>query len=454
MAATSDTTYRHSAKVKFAKMFSDFQTTMNPLQKYFPMPESIARESFFDFVEKLTDAAGDSPAAKRIESPFEINQATPGAVVPTWRRKITNVVSEDLHISIPRAHGRTLGKTLPELLDIYGKQMTYEMARSSLRMMLKLLTFPYKINPIISGNAVGANGTIEYFEDKYRHMFRYPEGTSGTVTANVNTTSKRYRSPMDIQKFFHITALLQNYTGIGANTAGINKGTGVDQGKCLVICNNTTFAIFMDINTDKIGNADYFGKSILIGNAKIFSFQAFDFLVLPDDQFSNADARVTVAPDGGYPGSPAASRTASLSGAQFLAPFAQNLDPTNVNYEQVAAPLGGSNNPDLVTFPLPTAWDGIAARVLTADKGTSNNNISTGYAQTVGLHKFLIVHPNGFAFQKPKQFNFDPIVYKDKDKKFEQFKYAQWSMEGIRLFPGLVRELYCTDDTLSGIYVG
>ena len=183
------------------------------------------------------------------------------------------------------------------------------MARSYLQQTLALITFPYIESPIIRAGGAVMSGvpTTQYFSDQYRHMFKYPE------TNYVSASPKTYKSPGKVQKFFYLTASLQNYMKIGANTAGINAESGVKRGKCLFICNNTAWAVWKDVNFSIIGHRDYFGKPIALGMAKLYEFQDYEFLVLPDDIFSNVT-----------------TTTADIADqSTFDTSFEYNLDPTS-----------------------------------------------------------------------------------------------------------------------------
>ena len=435
--------YKHSSKVKFKAHQREFQVTVDPLTKRFKMEDEIARNSFFDFVGPVESHANrgttrrgfagqvGSETEKDFLTPFRVNADTPDAVVPKWRRRVNAILSDKLRISIPRAHAKTLGRSVDSLVDIYKKEMMSAMARSYLQQTLALITFPYVESPIIRVAGAVSTGvpTTQYFSDKYRHMFKYPE------TNYVSASPKTYKSPGKVQKFFYLTASLQNYMKIGANTAGINAESGIKRGKCLFICNNTAWAVWKDVNFDIIGHRDYFGKPIALGMAKLYEFQDYEFLVLPDDIFLNVT-----------------TNTADIaSEAVFDRTFEWNLDPTNDNYLTVKR-AGGTNSPRAVTFPNPAAWDGLTGQLLDAVKGAGNMNTFDNHALTTNMYKFLVVETNGFRLQKPQQFNFAPILYKDKDKSFETFQYGEWSMEGIRPYDGLCREVYMSADEMSIAY--
>ena len=109
-------------------------------------------------------------------TPFRVNADTPDAVVPKWRRRVNAILSDKLRISIPRAHAKTLGRSVDQLVDIYKKEMMSGMARSYLQQTLALITFPYIGSPIIRSGGAVLSGvpTTQYFSDQYRHMFKFP----------------------------------------------------------------------------------------------------------------------------------------------------------------------------------------------------------------------------------------------------------------------------------------
>ena len=178
--------YKHSSKVKFKAHQREFQVTVDPLTKRFKMEDEIARNSFFDFVGPVESHANrgttrrgfagqvGSETEKDFLTPFRVNADTPDAVVPKWRRRVNAILSDKLRISIPRAHAKTLGRSVDSLVDIYKKEMMSAMARSYLQQTLALITFPYVESPIIRVAGAVSTGvpTTQYFSDKYRHMFK------------------------------------------------------------------------------------------------------------------------------------------------------------------------------------------------------------------------------------------------------------------------------------------
>lgn len=419
-AIRNSDSYNKGVKVSFRKILKEFNTSVNVLMKYFKKEGNMVFKDQVTFVKKVTS---QSSSAADI---MGIMLKTPAPKVPTYRRRTNNIEEEVIHIVNPRAHAKTLGISVENLVELETSLARDALARGGINIILKLLQGTYKEDTLTRvvdqtrqgfpniaefDELNGINTTSNPFSNNFRHLIKGPENTIGNTQGFVQTTGKLFKAPPLAEGFFYLTAALANFKQVSMTNPGMNQGTGSPtKARCLAILNNTGWAVWKESNLPKIGNRDYFGKDVVLGMGKIFSFQEYDFLVLPDDLFPNATGLATSAID--------------------------NDDKFNA----------------AVTFPDPEAWDNYSIRLLNATKSAANNNQRASFANSVGMYRMLIVDPMAFRLMEPKQLQVPLRQYEDKDYSFEKLTFGKMSMEGTRIWDDLVREIYFTGEGFTGSY--
>lgn len=416
--------YRNAARVKFNKWMTEFQTSMNPLDKWFKMEKTLEAQSYFDFVDDVTANAtgnpltGDSltPVAASTTSVFTTGRIrnTPTATVPDWRRRQTNVLQTDLHIAVPRQDARILGSTHPMLINKYEGLFKMAIARKAIETTIKLILDTYNERPLLGDLQIAAAQPKE-FPDSGEHMF---VGTADDT--NRNTTEKTFRCPPLLASWYYLTAELANARKVGQAREGqINTGTGVEKAnKCLVICGNTAFAHFKNVNAAIAGNRETFGKDVYLGTAQLYEFQEYAFLVLPDD---------------------------------FLPRQA-----TGNTGDDIADKFGTAKT-DL-WFPPVSKWDESAPMMRGYQGATSTEAIAAGVTTTAHttiqkLYPMIVVEPNAFRMQLATQLQVKPQVYSDFRYSMEKYIFGTMPFQGVRLFDPLVRRIWVSGNNLTGTFV-
>lgn len=415
MAATSDPTIRNATRVKFDRLYKEFQVSMNPLKGWFEMEKTLSYQGYFDYLNRVDVASGDRKAnitnANRLA-------ATPAAQIPTWRRRVNQYLESPLHVAVPRVDAKRLGKTHPVLVDEYSSLFRMEMAREAIRMTLKLLQESYVENPAIADQTTA--GVTHVFPDASEHMF----ASSGTL---INATAKTVAIPPRLNQWWYLTNSLANARQIGIARGGqLSEGTGIPKKKCLVICSNTAFTLWKDSNADLVANRDTFGKDVYLGMGKLYDFQEYSFLTLPDT---------------------------------FMPRTTQAVLTNSVA-------TGGIGKTTL-RFPIPSTWTSLETPLLTGASApktggtvaqgqirqTDNQNDVENHVLPVNTYPMLVVEPNAFRLGMPKQTQVPLTEYRDFKISFEKFIFGNLAMEGVRLFDSLVRRLWVTGNAQTVTYV-
>lgn len=404
---TPNTTIRRAVKVATKKMLKDFQMTINPLKKFFTFMDETNYAKFMDYEAKLA-------AANTVSDPMARNQPTPTAIQLGYRRRMNRLAARNIHVSMPRADAKTLGKGNQAYQNDVVQAAKASLERGAFEMMLELIESSYVESPLSAG--IGSEPKIAAvpnevaFPLKYRHML-VPDGAESTYAA-----SQKYRAPLAVDALPYLTASLLNFQEIGTNSKNINSGSGQPgDKKCLVIINASAYASFRDYNKEYMANKDWFGKSMMVGPGEVFDLQNYGLLVVPDIYFPDYKRSETIVASG--------------------------------------ASTGQVNFADTLTFPNPTNWDEYDTRLLTAVQGSGNNNQATAYTDPNNTHRALVIDPRAMSFYIPTQLQVDQEYY-DKDLSMERFYFGQQAIEGIRHWDGLVRSINFTGSKLTGAYVG
>lgn len=424
-------TFTNAARMMFRDVKEDFAIAMNPFKKIFNTVPNTKANQFIDFIDtiKTSDLDGSTEAktlnlgsragtntpdssggvtnqtARPFDDRYRRNRATPEAVQLQWKRRSSDGIGRQLHLSIPRADAQITGHGLDQVMAKYRKRLNQKFNEFYLDMYIELLTASVRENPRIAGYGANAGlGDTVAFKPRYRHI----------LAGKSNSAHTAFSAPFDAHAFFYMTSSLQNSVYSTETEQSLNQGTGIDIGsknKCTIVISNTGYANWKYTNRETIGHRDYMGKGIVLG-AEVHEFQNYRFLCLPDEKM------------------PAVKQTINNAGTFASA----------------------------VTFPNPKLWDQQPSLLLGARKSTSNaygnGGTTAGYANANGLHQAIIFDPRAFLFFEPSSLGVELKEYEDFNKTFEKFFYKQVHLESIRVWDPLVRVLYYTmRDVQSGVSV-
>ena len=441
-AGSDATAVRNATRVKFNKWLKEFQVSMNPLDPWFKMEPTLAQRGYFDYVNTVDSWILDGDSAQRVAN-------TPNAQTPSWRRRRNRLMEAPIHIAIPRADAKRLGVTHPILVSEYEGLMKKAMARVQIGMMMRMFTNDFVDNPVMEDGATSTQQHTDIFGATNEHMFA---GNAATDTTPGSAASKAgvFSAPPRIAEWFYLTASLANARKLGIARGGmLSEDTGVKKAsKCLVICSNTAFAHWKRINVDIIGNRDTFGKDVYLGEGKLYDFQEYSFLTLPDEYVPQAVSQV-------------------IGGNTFNDAYG-SVEPSSDFTANDEARIGfaGGGFRTLIQFPKPSTWAGMPTPLLTAriDRNAPNAP-TTSYAGTVtdvvdddnhcsirNMFPMYVIEPNAMRFQSPKQLIVPAKSYSDFTKSMETFVFQNSAIEGIRLFTPLLRRVWMTGPAQNGIF--
>ena len=425
--ATSNTTIRNATRVQFDRIFTEFQTSMNPIKKWFSMESTLAFQKYFDYMNKVE--FGDrrtgiqTPSTGNTGSTARRLGTTPPAQIPTWRRRVNNYVESDIHVAIPRHDAKRLGLTHDKLMTSYKGLIKKAMGREGIRMMLQLITGVYDENPVIADQATAK--TQHVFDDASEHMFANDTNTYVTPGA-ANSNAGIFAAPPLIEHWYYLTEALAEARQIGIAREGQLSGdTGVSrEKKCLVICSNRAFTHWKTVNARTIGDRELFGTNVFLGEGKVYDFQEYSIMSIPN---------------------------------MFLPP---RTVETEFGQEKKAG----------IRFPKPSTWGAFDTPLLTAvstatgtaalagqiESGTitalDDVNDADNHCKITGLEQMLVLEPNAFRFQVPTQMTVKPKTYQDFRTSMETFVFGLMAMEGIRLFDTLARRVWVSGANQVGTY--
>lgn len=420
--------FNKGMRVRFRKIYRDFKTSMNPLDKYFKKEGSLFYKEYVDYVTPLT--------SEKIADPYQILADTGEAKVPNWRRRTNNITSRKIHVAHPRAHAKILSMSTQQLVEEYSALARAEFASVSIHMMIELLLATYKDNSLtrttsgspdfeqgVSGASVDAP-----FSKAYRHLIKDDFATDFGNTRGFISGSTKFRAPPNLVGFMDLSSALREYKKISFTNNDLNKGSGEETStRALVIITNDGWTEWKKANRHVIGNTDFFGKSVYLGTGHIFSFQEYDFLVLPNE---------------------------------YLPPYTAPDSISNI----VASGASGAqmNFADVHTFPAADQWESLAGNLLDArqyDTVTPANNTPgmthnrfTEFSYAPLFHRALIVDPMAFRLTEPTQLQVPLKIYEDFTTSMEKFTFGEKSLEGTRIRDGLVREVVFTGSSYSGLF--
>ena len=420
---TTNDTIKNSTRVQFDRIFTEFQTSMNPIKKWFGMESTLAFQKYFDFMNKVTfgntRTGIQNPSTGNTGSTARRLGTTPKAQIPTWRRRINNYVESDIHVAIPRHDAKRLGMTHDKLITSYKGLVKKAMGRKGIEMMLQLITGTYQENPIIADQTTAA--TTHVFDDASEHMFA--NDTTTYVTPGAAASKKGiFAAPPLIAHWYYLTEALAEARQIGIAREGQLSGdTGVPrEKKCLIICSNRAFTHWKSVNAATIGDRELFGRDVFLGEGKVYDFQEYSIMSIPN---------------------------------QFLTP---RVDEDPVAHEAKKE----------IRFPKPSTWTTFGTPLLTAVSTKTGSDAlvgqvagSTGisddkdHCTIIGLEQMLVLEPNAFRFQVPTGMIVKPKTYQDFRTSMETFVFSLMGMEGIRLFDTLARRVWVTGFNQIGQYV-
>lgn len=439
MAGVTDPSIRNATRVQFDRIFTEFQTSMNPIKKWFSMESTLAFQKYFDYMNKVEygttrrgiqgpetgvdDTTASAHTARRIGG-------TPTAQIPTWRRRVNNYVEADIHVAIPRHDAKRLGLTHEKLITSYKGLIKKAMGRKGIQMMLELITGVYDENPVIADQSTAR--TRHVFDDASEHMFAN-DTTQYVTPGSATTKAGIFAAPPLIEHWYYLTEALAEARQIGVAREGQLSGdTGVSrEKKCLVICSNRAFTHWKTVNARTIGDRELFGTDVFLGEGKVYDFQEYSIMSIPN---------------------------------MFL--------PPRTSEDIVQSEAKGK-----IRFPRPSSWGAFDTPLLTATSsgrlvgqllpgGAATNDPATTlnpalvdinddkhHCSIVGLEQMLVLEPNAFRFHVPTQMIVKPKQYQDFTKSMETFVFGLMGMEGIRLFDTLARRVWVTGANQIGKYV-
>lgn len=433
--ATDATAVNNSTRVEFGKIYKDFQITINPLKKAFAMEDTIAKQKYFEFLSQVS--VRDSDRKKGIANANRLAN-TAAAKIPTWMRRVNDYREAPLHVAVPRLDAKIVGLPMGKIVKEYKPLFKWGMVREYIDMMLNLIVSTYKVNPVIANN--NAITYDSYFRDDSEHMF----ASSGNLIGAPDSATHdgRVAIPPAVGSWFYLTSSLANARKLSVARGGqLSEGTGIPkQEKCLVICTNDAFAHFKHSNQNLLGDREKFGDDIYLGNgAKLMEFQEFKFLTLPDGEFPVIDKS---------PATPTGIQGDPNGAAKGLIYFPKPSLWTNQETPLLTAAsiaLAGADANAQAAFRTARAREGRAVYSVSAGNATDNTTIGNCYP-------LLVIEPNAFRMQMPKQMQVPMHVYRDKDKSFEKFIFGHMALEGVVLFPRLIRRVWITGERQIGFY--
>ncbi len=464
-------TFENVAQVAFGRVQKDFAVSMNVLKKYFNVRPNTKANQTMDFLGKIDAEAialaglSDSPGSDEkkvyklkggdpdftsgntntVDHRYRRNRATPNPVQLGWRRRSSDGVGRVLNVSVPRADAQVTGHNHDFLVNKYTERLNEWFQTETLSMFKELLTAPVIENPRIAGfGAEAGRGKEVTLPDRYRNC----------LLGKANASNTRVSCPLEVSRFFYLTADLQNSTFGSETESSINRNTGSEEalkGKCTIFTTNTVYAMWKDINQDKIGNRDYMGSSIILGKGKIHEFQNYQFLTVPDEIFGSETLRRDFTWNG-------ATRNGDItidsSGKVSQTIGSNNKRAGNTAGELIANHLTftGSKHIASSLSLLGTADQSLATNSGGFNTATANTDVTaSSYIDANGMYRAIVFDPKGFQFLSPTNMNVRLKSTDDFTQSYEKFLYKEYHLEGIRIWDPLVRELYFTPRDLDSM---
>lgn len=473
-------TFENVAKIGFEEAQKDFRASFNALKKHMRIVPNTTANKVIDFVKPINsqsladaglkgrglgvtggvintpptdnkptnenevvflkehDVAFANGNVDEVDHVYRRNRATPKAVQQGWYRR--NSVKEGLqmNLSVPRTDAQVTGKDRAQHIRLIKENMKAWFEINAFSIMLNLMTGTVRENPNIAGfGAEAGAGKLLGFSDKYRNLI-YDSFVNTSTVAN-----RKYQAPLTWNSFMYLHADLLNSVMGSETEKSMNANSGVDgafSGKCIIIISNTAWAMWKDINHEFVGNKDYMGSSMVLGQGEIHEFQKFKFLTVPDGVFQNLTI-TKVSRDGGV------TDNITLDGSGQVSQSSAVMQRTPAGEKDHA-----SHN---ITFASPIETQMKLSKLVTAEQDKTNN--IPGYTDTAGadqagtkyvnannLYRAVVFDPKGMNFYEPTALQVKGEAYKDKDKSFEWFYFKQMTLEGLRVWDPLVRELYFT----------
>ena len=436
--------FRRAMKISFDKLKNEFETTKNPMEGLFMKKDNKVQETYIDFLNNVdTDwerrLAGASPLSSTQEpqnlrmtednGTDSTNLTTPGATMPTWRRRVNRFYGDLIHLKVPRDVAKMTGRTLSDLTDKFAHKAMVAKNRSMFYLTHKLMLDNYQENISING-VPGGNRTWAGFRDSDVLLppvrTRGNDGRWSNVAMPTGTVAgTRHACPLLIDDFTNISAIMDNT--VGRNSKGIGgMDSTLDSFKKVAFFSNTGWADFFNTNVDRVGHADWFGKPLLLkGYTGLYTIRDFLVVTIPDALWRNP---VVNATSGSFVARPA-TPTDGSEPRQHIQPFHLFGGVSGT----------GSTRPTLAESDLKEGFHRAISPVASnAARGSFAHSSQVGE-----MNYALLMYRGVFSLQNPVQMQVTPQTYRDFTQRFQKKWYCEWSLEGRRDYEGT----YNTDGT-------
>ena len=361
MASRADTSFQNATKVAWDRTSRwSLQTGSNLLKSIFSRKTLKEKQATVDIAGKVAATT----LSLDISNFANIRPATPAGTVVDWSRRISKSQMEHIKVDSNRIAAKYMGKSVSELGEISVMAYRAEMERKNMTMIIKALTDTYKVNPPIANALVATDAP---FNQNYLPL---PAGNKANFTAKT---------------FFEIIGYLDD--AIGVNPYGQGKmENSLDSIKRVAIFSTKAWMYFNSVNSDIIGNRDYFGKPVVIdGYGKFMNFHETMIIVVPTEFMPAESALSKDATVGWVP-------TAAVTG---------------FNSQKSAALI-------------------------------ATNIVNTA------MNQVFVLYPDAMDVREPEQFNEGPIAYREQTHSLERSLYGVTSLECIRIFDAPVIRLWAT----------
>ena len=378
-------------RVAFSKIEYDPRQSKNLLSAVFSRTSNLAFKNFYDFLGKISTTS--------VTDVYKALDATPGMTIPGNRRRETNIYGEVIHVPFPRAHARMKNITIGELIKLYkgAAQAAVEVANQTL--MLKIISGKsHKESELTAaqrgtGDRVTATSTVTLPSKQYA----VPHARAAL---NSTTAAPTFRFPLDVSSWFQTTADFDNVIGKSGMTGQGGMQMSIDDIQRVAIFSNDGWANFQDFMKDRLGNRDYFGKSVYInGYGEFPMFHKYVVITLPDE---------------GFPAVPKLAVTAR-AGAKIV----------------TAGPYYWDNITALSSSKLDVAGSDI----------TAGRGVASKFLNVDEFYKGIFLPVNNIKLLEPTQLDVDWTIYRDQDESLEHKIFCKINLEGLRCHDPLYREI-------------
>jgi len=216
--------------------------------------------------------------------------------------------------------------------------------------------------------------------------------------------------------FHRIATALSNADRVALGERSNVRGD-LDSSQYVCLMDNEAWLDFFEFNEERFGNRDWFGQDFIrSGIQTMNSISIFPIVRLPgaftytDLSGTVRNLRATIGLGSGGGAASAAINDKSLADAHNSA-----LKAGNKNYYIPAWNAAASNN------TLKVGLDSARGTALTVNDISSKD-----------MHKAIFLPKMAYKFLNPRAYDLEPVVYRDKDKRFRPAVYTQKGLDSIR----------------------